>query len=108
MTFIDELHAHLVVHYKIIEKEQKRLFELEQLMQSFRLIRYDCEQVRETTCSDATFLITKKKVCDLITNVLNNFYNCRNGQVEHLKKLEESISVYDDYMKKINSSTFDT
>lgn len=103
MTFIDELHTHLVVHNKIIEKEKIRLFELEKLMSTLRILRYDCEQIRESTCKDVKFLSKKKHVCDLITNILNNYYKCRNGQVEHLKKLEESITDYDDYMKQIDN-----
>jgi hypothetical protein len=71
-------------------------------MASIRIIRYDCELIREYTCTDNIFLSKKKHVCELISSILNNYYKCRNGYIEHIKKLEKSIIVYNDYMVQIN------
>lgn len=102
MTFNEDLQAHLVVYNKKVENEKKRLYELEEFMASIRIIRYECELIREYTCSDTVFLNSKKHVCDLISSILNNYYKCRNGQIEHIKKLDESIIVYNNYMTQIN------
>jgi hypothetical protein len=60
MTFNEELQAHLIVHNKKVENEKKRLQELEEFLASIRIIRYDCEQIMEYTCTDTIFLSKKK------------------------------------------------
>lgn len=102
MSFTENLQKYLIIHYKKNENGMKRLVELQEMMSTIRILRYECEQISEYTCSDSSFLMKKKHVCELISNILNNYYKCRNGKVENINNLEDSIITYDNYMNKIN------
>jgi hypothetical protein len=104
MTFYEDLQAQLAIHNKKVVNEKNRINELGAFMNSIRLIRYDCEQISDYTCGDTLFISRKKHICDFISNILNIFYKCRNGQLEYINKLEEHIIIYQEYMEKIDNN----
>jgi hypothetical protein len=104
MTFYEDLQAQLVIHNQKIVNEKNRIIELGEFMNSIRLIRQDCELISDHTCTDTLFISRKKHVCDLISNILNIFYKCRNGQFECINKLEKHIIIYQEYMTKIDNN----
>jgi hypothetical protein len=104
MTFYEDLQAQLVIHNEKFVYEKNRIIELGEFMNSIRLIRQDCELISDHTCTDTLFISRKKHVCDFISNILNIFYKCRNGQFEYINKLEKHIIIYQEYMTKIDNN----